>query len=180
MTKLNNFCKPLKKKKNRMLSIQPGLHSNNDLHVGRKMATFQLFSQSGRAKDLSAPLYRMGLQYRQPTSENFLQMTAQSVQKLGNWVGQNPRPIPSQKMSRPGLGPTLPPIQWVLFSLAGGRQGSETYASPPTRTKVKNNRSCISTPSVCLHGMYRDIAFYRGADKSLARPGKKQATVTKL
>ena len=26
-----------------MLSIQPGLHGSNDLRVGRKMATFQLF-----------------------------------------------------------------------------------------------------------------------------------------
>jgi hypothetical protein len=51
-----NFCKPLKKKF-RMLSVRPVLHSSNDLRVGRKMATFQLFFQSGRAKDLSAPLY---------------------------------------------------------------------------------------------------------------------------
>ena len=36
------------------LSIQPGFRGSNDLHVGRKMATFQLFFQSGRAKDLSA------------------------------------------------------------------------------------------------------------------------------
>jgi len=34
--------KPLKKKF-RKLSIQPGLRSNNDLRVGGKMATFQLF-----------------------------------------------------------------------------------------------------------------------------------------
>ena len=40
-----------------MLSVQPGLRGRNDLRVGRKMATFQLFFQSGRAKDLSAPLY---------------------------------------------------------------------------------------------------------------------------
>ena len=40
----------------RMLSIQPGLRGSNDLHVGRKMATFQLFFQSVRAKDFSASL----------------------------------------------------------------------------------------------------------------------------
>ena len=40
-----NFCKPLKKKFRR-LSVQPGLHGSNELHVGRKMATFQLFFQS--------------------------------------------------------------------------------------------------------------------------------------
>ena len=36
--------------------VQPGLRGSND-RVGRNMATFQLFFQSGRAKDLSAPLY---------------------------------------------------------------------------------------------------------------------------
>ena len=40
------------------LSIQPGLRGSNDLCVGRKVATLQLFFQSGRAKDLSAPLYK--------------------------------------------------------------------------------------------------------------------------
>jgi len=39
------------------LSVQPGLRVSNDLRVGRKMANFQLFFQSGRDKDLSAPLY---------------------------------------------------------------------------------------------------------------------------
>jgi len=41
----SNFCKPLKIKF-RMLSVQPGLRSSNDLRVGRKMVTFQLFFQS--------------------------------------------------------------------------------------------------------------------------------------
>jgi len=38
----------------RRLSVQPGLRDSND-RFGRKVATFQLFFQSGRAKDLSAP-----------------------------------------------------------------------------------------------------------------------------
>jgi len=42
-------------KKFRRLSVQPGLRGSSDLRVGRKMATFQLFFQSGRAQDLSAP-----------------------------------------------------------------------------------------------------------------------------
>ena len=42
-----------------MLSVQPGLRGANDLRVGRKMAIFQFFSKSGRAKDLLAPLYKM-------------------------------------------------------------------------------------------------------------------------
>ena len=41
----------------RTLSVQPGLRGSNDIRAGRKMATFQLFFQSGRAKDLSAPLH---------------------------------------------------------------------------------------------------------------------------
>ena len=49
-TKLNTLLSPspelLQEKKNRMLSVQPGLRGSNDLRVGRKMATFQLFFQS--------------------------------------------------------------------------------------------------------------------------------------
>jgi len=41
----------------RGLSVQLVLRGSNDLRVGRKMANFQLLIQSGRAKDLSAPLY---------------------------------------------------------------------------------------------------------------------------
>ena len=45
-------------KKIRNLSVQSGLRGSNDLRIGRKMANFQLFFfHSGRAKDLSAPLY---------------------------------------------------------------------------------------------------------------------------
>ena len=44
LARCSNFCKSLKKKFGR-LSIQPGLRSCND-HVGRKMATFQLFFPS--------------------------------------------------------------------------------------------------------------------------------------
>jgi len=48
-TKLNTLLSPLlwllqaTKKKFRSLSVQPGFRGNNDLRVGRKMATFQLF-----------------------------------------------------------------------------------------------------------------------------------------
>ena len=41
----SNFCKSLKKKF-RKLAVQPGLYGSNDLRVGRKMATFQLFFQA--------------------------------------------------------------------------------------------------------------------------------------
>jgi len=42
LARCSHFCKPLKKKIRR-LSVQPGLRGSNDLHIGRKMATFQLF-----------------------------------------------------------------------------------------------------------------------------------------
>ena len=45
LARCSNFCKPLKKKIRR-LSVQPGLRTSNDLRVGRKLATFQLFFQS--------------------------------------------------------------------------------------------------------------------------------------
>ena len=42
LARYSNFCKPLKKKIRR-LSVQSGLRGSNDLRVGRKMATSQLF-----------------------------------------------------------------------------------------------------------------------------------------
>ena len=45
LTRCSNFCKP-HKKKIRRLSVHPGLRGSNDLRVGRKMATLQLFFQS--------------------------------------------------------------------------------------------------------------------------------------
>jgi len=43
----SNFASHSKKKKIRRLSIQPGLCGSSDLPIGRKMATFQSFFQSG-------------------------------------------------------------------------------------------------------------------------------------
>jgi len=45
LARCSNFCKPLKKRITK-LTIQPGLRGSNDLGVGRKVATFQLFFQS--------------------------------------------------------------------------------------------------------------------------------------
>jgi len=56
--------------------------------------------------------------------------------------------------SRPTLGPTHPPIQWVSRDLPRGRgvkrQVPEADYSPPYRVEVKNEWSCTSTP---LHGL---------------------------
>ena len=43
----SNFCKPLKKKKFRRLSVQTGLHGSNDLRVGRKRWPSSCFFSPG-------------------------------------------------------------------------------------------------------------------------------------
>ena len=46
LARCSNFRQPLKKIKIKTFSIQPGIRGSNDLHVGRKMANFQLFFHS--------------------------------------------------------------------------------------------------------------------------------------
>jgi hypothetical protein len=50
--------------------------------------------------------------------------------------------------SRPALGPTQPPIQWVPGALSPGikRQGRETDRSSPTSAEVKKMWIYTSTP----------------------------------
>jgi len=52
--------------------------------------------------------------------------------------------------SRPALGPTQPPIQWIL---GVKRPESEAGHSPPSSAEVMNAWSYTSTPPICLHGM---------------------------
>jgi hypothetical protein len=49
--------------------------------------------------------------------------------------------------SRPALGPTQPPIQWVSGALSPGikRPGREADYSPPTTAEVKKTWIYIST-----------------------------------
>jgi hypothetical protein len=56
--------------------------------------------------------------------------------------------------SRPALGPTQPPIQWVQGPLSLGvkRPGREADHSPPCGTEVKECVEQYSTPPICLHG----------------------------
>jgi hypothetical protein len=57
--------------------------------------------------------------------------------------------------SRPVLGPTQSPVQWVpgSLSLAGKRPGREANHSPSASAKVKNVWSCTSTSPMRLHGV---------------------------
>jgi hypothetical protein len=75
--------------------------------------------------------------------------------------------------SRPALGPTQPPVQWIpeVLSLEVKRPAIEAGYSLPSSTKVKNAWSCISIPPIRLHdAMFsyekdRDnftFAFYMG------------------
>jgi hypothetical protein len=54
------------------------------------------------------------------------------------------------KLSRPALGSTQPPIQWVPGALSGGdgvkRPGREADHTPPSSTEVKKMWIYISTP----------------------------------
>jgi hypothetical protein len=55
----------------------------------------------------------------------------------------------SSTASRPTLGPTQPPIQWVAGALSTGvkRQGLEADHSPPSSVEVKNGGAIISIPN---------------------------------
>jgi hypothetical protein len=52
-------------------------------------------------------------------------------------------------LSRPALGPTQPPIQWVLGALIPGTEQLER----PYNAEVKNMWSYTFTPPIRLHGL---------------------------
>jgi hypothetical protein len=61
--------------------------------------------------------------------------------------------------SRLALGPTQPPIQWVLGVLSPGvkRSRGVTLATHPHLVpRLSMSRSCTSSHPMCLHGMQRD------------------------
>jgi hypothetical protein len=57
--------------------------------------------------------------------------------------------------SRPALGPTQPPIQWVSGALSPGvkRPGREADHSHPASAEVKKTWVYTSTPPIRLHGV---------------------------
>jgi hypothetical protein len=67
---------------------------------------------------------------------------------FGSWQGQ--RYCLFTTASRPALGPTQPPIQWVP---GVKRPGLEADQSHPSSAEVQNAWSYTSTPAVRLHGM---------------------------
>jgi hypothetical protein len=68
---------------------------------------------------------------------------------------QGLRIFPFATASRPAVGPTQPPIQWVpgVLSLMVKRPGREADHSPPPSSKVKKAWSYTSTPPLPLHSV---------------------------
>jgi len=70
------------------------------------------------------------------------------------------------KTSRQALGPSQPPIQWLLgyFSLGEKWPGCEGDHSPSSSVEVKSEWSYTATPHVCLHALHGDsltfLPFY--------------------
>jgi hypothetical protein len=80
--------------------------------------------------------------------------------KTGEWVfkswqGQEIFSYP--KLSRPALGLTQAPIQWVPWFFPGDKVlGHDIVHSPPSSAKVKTGWSYSSTPPMYLYSMDRD------------------------
>jgi hypothetical protein len=89
----------------------------------------------------------------------YLMWSRDSVVGIATGCGQDNQgvrvPIPSKvknflvsKLSRPALGPTQPPIQWVAGAVSPGVkwQGHKADHSPPASAKVKKMWIYTSTP----------------------------------
>jgi len=65
--------------------------------------------------------------------------------------------------SRPALGPTQPPIQWIPWAFKPGvkRPGREANHSPPSSAEFKNEYSYTSTPPIHLCGQLIYLYLYR-------------------
>jgi hypothetical protein len=72
------------------------------------------------------------------------------------------------RLSRPALGPTQPPIQWVPGALSLGvkQLGREADHSPPSRAEIKECVELYLHSPIRLHGAMLSLAqgqlhFYR-------------------
>jgi len=118
-------------RKFRRLSVQPGLGGSSDLRAGRKMATFQLFFQSGRARyGLDGP----GIEYR---------------------CG---RDFPH--LSRPILGPTQPPMgTWSFTRVKRPRRGVDH--PPHLAPRLRKEYSYTSTPPLGFRALFQgELCLY--------------------
>jgi len=64
----------------------------------------------------------------------------------------------SPETCRLALGPTQSHVEWVLGFFPGVKQqGPEVDHSPLSSAEVKYEWNSSCTPSICLHGMDRDM-----------------------
>jgi len=61
--------------------------------------------------------------------------------------------------SRPGLGPTQPPIQWVLGALSSGVKQLEHEADHTPLSSAKVKVWCLVKYRIHLHGMMLRVEF---------------------
>jgi hypothetical protein len=68
------------------------------------------------------------------------------------------RPTSTPKRSRVALGPTEPPIQWILRPLSVRKNWPErgAHQSPPSQIEVNKKWSNTSIPHTCLYGMHTE------------------------
>ena len=65
-------------------------------------------------------------------------------------------------LSRPALGPTLPPVQWVLGPLPEVKRPGRGADHPPRPTpNLKKEYSYTSTPPLGLRGLFYDELYHR-------------------
>jgi len=83
---------------------------------------------------------------------------------LAQWYGLDDRGFETRQglviflftiASRPALGPTYPPTQWVTGALSMGvnQPGHEANESPPLVARSKNAWNYNSNPPIRIHGM---------------------------
>jgi len=67
-------------------------------------------------------------------------------------------------LSRPALGPTQPPVQWVPGLSQGKEQlGRDADPSPPSTTMVKKEQSYTCTPPMGCTACAQPQCLYKGA-----------------
>ena len=76
----------------------------------------------------------------------------------GSILSRDRKVFSAPKISTLALQTIQPPIQWVSGALSPvvKQLGCEVDHSPQSRAEVKNEGSCISTPSISLYEGHRD------------------------
>jgi hypothetical protein len=78
------------------------------------------------------------------------------------------------RSSRPAVGPTQPPVQWVpVFLGIVTRPGRDVDRSPPTSSEVKNEWNYTTIPPTCLPGAGRGISTFFLASLVFLRKGSR-------